>query len=150
MSKEESTSEGTIICPMCETENDALRTTCANCGQSLIRVCLRCNTVNVITAKQCFACGQLFDTLGYIIARQEIRAGDRFTRHADTVVGVKEDEAVQAKARSDQLWEIERQRQAKLLEQKQRQKQQERYLIITTVIIVLVVLAAILLGTLAR
>ncbi len=139
-----------VTCPACETKNDVLRTTCAACGQSLIRVCLRCNTVNAITAEECFACGQQFDTLGYIIARQELRARDRFTRHAEVVVGVKVDEGAQAQTRSDQLWEIERQRQARLLAQKRRQQMQERYMIVATLVIVAVVAAALLLGTLAR
>ena len=139
-----------IVCPACGVENDALQHECVACGQSLIRVCLRCNTVNAVTAEQCFSCGQEFDTLGYIIARQELRASDRFTRHAVAVGGVKQEEADQAKVRSDQLWEVEHQRRAKLLDQKRRQKQQERLLIGATAIIVIVVTGLVVLSSLLR
>ena len=105
-------SEDILLCPVCETENDALRKTCVNCGQSLIVVCPRCNTVNAITAEQCFACGQHFDTLGQIMARHEVRFEDRFTRQAVSAIEIQSpSKKRQHQARSQQLWEKERQRQ---------------------------------------
>jgi hypothetical protein len=116
-----------------------------NCGESLIVVCPRCNTVNVITAEQCFACGQWFDALGHIIARHEVRREDRFSRQAASAVETKSAQQAYDQARSRQLWDTERRRQEYLQSQKVRQKQQERYLIIGVTIAVVAVLATVVL-----
>ncbi len=111
-----------IVCPFCEAENQATAHTCAQCGQSLIRVCPRCNTINAVTNENCLTCGQRLDALGQIIARHEIRLADRFTRQAEGAINMKVQERAQDQARSNQLWERERLRQAGLIEQKRRQK----------------------------
>ena len=143
-------SEDLIICPACETENDALRQTCVNCGQSLIVVCPRCNTVNAITAGQCFACAQPFDTLGQIMARHEVRFTDRFTRQATTAIEVVAAQKESDRARSQQMWEQERQRQDMLANQLLRRKAQERQLMIITAIVVIVVVVIVALIAFAR
>jgi len=143
-------SDEMIVCPICETENEALRQTCLNCGQSLIVVCPRCNVVNTITAERCFACGQQFDTLGHIIARHEVRFADRFTRQAVTAIDAKSDQKAKDKARSQDLWAEERRRQEYLQTQQLRQKQQERYLVIGVAVVVVIALAIVLLIALAR
>ncbi len=143
-------SEDIIVCPVCNTENDALRKDCLNCGQSLIVVCPRCNTINPITAEQCFACGQRFDTFGNIMARHEMRFEDRFTRQAATAISMKEDQKAQDKVRSNELWERERQRQEMLASQLVRRKAQERKLMIGAIVVVVIVVAVILIGALAR
>ncbi len=143
-------SQDILICPACEAENDALRKTCVNCGQSLIAVCPRCNCVNPITAEQCFACGQRFDTLGQIIARHDVRFEDRFTRQAATAIEVRSDQKERDQARSQQLWEQERQRQNWLADQLQRRKAQERQLLLITAAVAIVVVAIILISALAR
>ena len=143
-------SEEFIICPVCETENNALRRTCVNCGQSLIVVCPRCNTVNAITAEQCFACGQRFDALGQIMARHEVRQADRFTQRATTAIEAKSDQKAKDQARSQELWEQERQRQNRLADQLQRRKEQERKLILITAAVAIIVVAIILISVLAR
>ena len=143
-------SEEFVICPVCDTENDALRGTCVNCGQSLIVVCPRCNTVNAITLEQCFACGQRFDTLGHIIARHEVRHADRFTRQATTAIETKSDQKAKDQTRSQQLWERERQRQNLLAEQLQRRKAQERKLMLIAAAVAIVVITIILISVLAR
>jgi len=143
-------SEDLILCPTCETENDALNKTCVNCGQSLIIVCPRCNTVNALTAEQCFACDQHFDTLGHIMARHELRQGDRFTRQAAGAIEIQQTEQAQHKARSDQMWEQERQRQAALMAQKREQQKQEKQLIIGVAIVVLVMIVIVIISVAAR
>ena len=143
-------SDDTLLCPVCETENDALNKTCVNCGQSLIVVCPRCNTVNAITAEQCFACGLQFDTLGHIMARHAVRFEDRFTRQAAAAIETRSAQKASDQARSQQLWSQERQRQEYLQAQKLRQKQQERYLIIGVAIAVVVVLALVIFIALIR
>ncbi len=143
-------SEDIILCPVCETENDALRRTCVNCGESLIVVCPRCNTVNAITAAQCFACGQQFDTLGQIMARHEVRFADRFTRQATTAIEVVTAQKESDRARSQQMWEQERQRQDMLANQLQRRKAQERTLIIITATVVIIVIAIVIISALSR
>jgi hypothetical protein len=143
-------SDDLLLCPICETENDALNRTCVNCGESLIVVCPRCNTVNAVNADRCFACGQQFDALGQIIARHEVRFGDRFTRQATTANEITSAQKAGDQARSQDLWAQERRRQEYLQAQKLRQKQQERYLIIGVAVVVVVVLAIILLIALAR
>src|SRR5512139_2845869 len=107
-------SEDILVCPVCQTENDALGRTCGNCGESLIVVCPRCNTVNAITAGQCFACGQRFDALGQIMARHEVRLADRFTRQAGAALETKSEQKAKDQARSRELWEQEHQRQTYL------------------------------------
>ena len=143
-------SEELIICPVCQTENDALNKTCVNCGESLIVVCPRCNTVNAITAAQCFACGQSFDALGQIMARHEVRLADRFTRQATNAIEITAAQKESDRARSQQMWEQERQRQDMLANQLQRRKAQERQLMIGAAIAVAMVLAVLLLIALAR
>jgi hypothetical protein len=143
-------SEDFILCPTCETENDALSKACANCGQSLIIVCPRCNTVNALTAEQCFACGQRFDTLGHIMARHEIRQSDRFTRQAAGAFEIQQTEQAQHRARSDQLWEKERQRQAALIAQKREQQKQEKQLIIGAAVFVIVMMVIVIIIAAAR
>lgn len=139
-----------LLCPVCETENDALRQTCLNCGQSLISVCPRCNTVNAITAEQCFACGQQFDALGQIMARHEVRFADRFTRQATTAIEITAAQKESDRARSQQMWEVERQRQELLANQLVRRKAQERQLMIGATIAVIVVVAIVVLIALTR
>jgi hypothetical protein len=134
-------SEELIVCPTCQTENDALNKTCGNCGQSLIVVCPRCNTVNAINAERCFACGQHFDALGQIMARHEIRQSDYFTRQAAGANEIKQAEKAQGQVRTDHMWEIERQRQAVLVAQKQVQQKQEKQLMIGAIIATVMVVA---------
>ena len=143
-------SDDILLCPICETENDALNRTCVNCGESLIVVCPRCNTVNAVNADRCFACGQQFDALGQIMARHEVRFEDRFTRQAVTAIDAKSEQKVKDKARSQSLWAEERRRQEYLQTQKLRQKQQERYLIIGVAVAAVIVLVIVLLIALAR
>ena len=143
-------SEEPISCPVCQAENDALRRSCLNCGQSLIVVCPRCNTVNAVTAGQCFACGQRVDALGQIMARHEARFADRFTRQAGAASETKSGQKAGDQARSQQLWELERQRQEYLQTQKLRQKQQERYLIIGVAATVVVLLTLVVIVSLIR
>jgi hypothetical protein len=143
-------SEDILLCPTCETENDARSRACANCGQSLIIVCPRCNTVNAISTEQCFACGQHFDTLGHIMARHEIRQSDRFTRQAVGALEIQQAEQAQHQARTDQMWEKERQRQAALLAQKRAQQKQEKQLIIGAAIAVIVVIVIVIIVAAAR
>jgi hypothetical protein len=142
-------SEDLILCPTCETKNDALNKTCASCGQSLIIVCPRCYTVNALTAEQCFVCSQRFDTLGHIMVRQELRQSDRFTRQAVNALEIQEAEKASHQARSDHLWEKERQRQAALIAQKREQQRQEKLLLIGTAIVAvaLIVILIILITT---
>jgi len=142
--------EDIIVCPACETENDALNRTCLRCGQSLIVVCPRCYTVNALTAEQCFACGQHLDALGHIIVRHELRQSDRFTRQAAGAREIKQTELSQDQARSDQLWEKERLRQAALVAQKQEQQKQEKRLIVGAIIAVVVVVTILVVIALAR
>lgn len=139
-----------IICPVCQTENNALNKACIHCGQSLITVCPRCNAVNAITAGQCRVCGQQLDTLGYITARQEVRNEDRFLRQATSAIETKAAQQAHDQLRSQQLWERERQRQNGLADQLQRRKTQERQLVIVTIVVVVVVVAIILISALAR
>jgi hypothetical protein len=143
-------SQDILVCPACETENDALRRTCVNCGQALIVVCPRCNAVNAITAEQCFACGQRFDMLGQIIARHEVRLEDRFTRQAAAASEARSGQKEKDQARSQQLWEQERQRQNGLADQLQRRKAQERKLMLITAVVAIMVVAIILISALAR
>ena len=143
-------SEDILICPVCKTENDALRRTCVKCGESLIIVCPRCNTVNAVTAEQCFACSQKFDTLGQIMARNEVRFEDRFTRQAGTANEAKSEQKAMDQARSQQLWDQERLRQIMLADQLQRRKAQERQLIFITVVVVLIVVTILLVSAAAR
>lgn len=142
--------EDILLCPACDTENDALRQTCVNCGESLIVVCPRCNTVNSIAAEKCFACGQPFDALGQIMARHEVRFADRFTRQAHAAIETKIDQKAQDQARSRELWEQEHQRQEYLRAQKLRQKQQERYLVSGAAVAAVIVLVIVILIALAR
>jgi hypothetical protein len=121
-----------------------------NCGESLIMVCPRCNTVNAITAEQCLACGQQFDMLGQIMARHEVRFEDRFTRQAATAVETRAAQQAPDQARSQQLWSQERQRQEYLQVQKLRQKRQERYLILGAAITSVILLAIVVVASLAR
>jgi len=136
-------SEDILLCPACQTENDALNKACANCNQSLIVVCPRCNMVNTINAEQCFACRQHFDTLGQIMARHEIRQSDHFTRQAVSATEIKQSEKAQGQTRTDHMWEVERQRQAALIAQKREQQKQEKQLImgaISTAVVVVMIL----------
>ena len=142
--------EDILLCPVCKSENEALRTTCANCGESLIVVCPRCSTVNVITATQCLACGQQLDTLGHITARHEVRFADRFTRQADTANEITSAQKASDRARSQQLWEQERQRQDMLATQLQRRKAQERKLILITAAVAIIVVVLVIISALSR
>ena len=122
-----------------------------NCGESLIVVCPRCNTINAITAEQCFACGQQFDTLGQIMARHEVRFEDRFTRQAGTAIETKSEQKAKDQARSQQLWEQERQRQSMLTDQLQRRKAAGAPThLIGAIVVAVVVVAIILISALAR
>ena len=138
-------SEDILLCPVCDTENDALSRTCVNCGESLIVVCPRCNTVNAITAEQCFACGQQFDTLGQIIARHEVRSEDRFTRQA----GERDRNQVRAKSERSGAQPsrcgTERQRQSRLSRSAQRRKAAGTTTHFVGAVIVVVVVVAIML-----
>lgn len=142
--------EEIILCPTCGTENGALNQTCLSCGRSLIIVCPRCYTVSAITAEQCPACDQRFDMLGQIMARQEIRKSDRFTRQAANAIEIKQTEQAQDQARSNQLWEIERQRQAALMAQKREQQRQEKLLMIGATVAAVVLIAIVLISAAAR
>ncbi len=143
-------SQDMLVCPICETENDARRRTCAQCGQPLMAVCPRCNAVNAITAEQCATCGQRLDTLGQIIARHEVGFEDRFTRQAAIAIETRSEQKENDQARSQQLWEQERQRQNWLADQLQRRKAQERNLMLITAAVAIIVFAIILLSALAR
>ena len=143
-------SEDLILCPACQTENDALSKACANCGKSLIIVCPRCNTVNAINAEQCFACGQRFDTLGQIMARHEIRHSDHFTRQAAGANDIRQTENAQGRVRTDHMWDVERQRQAALIAQKREQQKQEKQLIMGAISMAVVVVVIMIIIAVTR
>jgi hypothetical protein len=133
------------LCPFCEAENAMDAQICSQCGRALRRTCPRCQTVNLITADKCVSCGQPLDTFGHIAAREELRFADRFTRHAHEVAEVTADQQAQSQRRLDQMWDVERKRQAALAAQRQVQHRQEQRMV-TAAIIIFVLAIVIVVG----
>ena len=77
-----------------------------------------------------------------------LRQGDRFTRQAVGAIEIQQAEQAQHQARTDHMWEVERQRQAALIAQKREQQKQEKQLIIgaiiaaVVVVVILIIIAA--------
>src|SRR5512141_1672749 len=72
-------------CPFCGVDNALDAKACHHCGRALRRVCPRCDTVNPLKAETCISCGLAIDTIGHIVAREELRRTDRFTRMAEEI-----------------------------------------------------------------
>ena len=140
------------ICPFCQEQNPAGAVKCFNCGRSLTLACPRCSTVNPVEAVTCVSCGARLDVLSRIMAREEMRTGDRFVRMAKSAAELKATEAETLRRQSEQLWEEEKQRQADLADQRRRQKERERDKLIimaiaaAVIVIVVVAIAMILAG----
>ena len=129
----------THICPHCQEENPAGAVKCVNCGRSLTIACPRCNTINRVEAAACVSCGARLDVLSRIIAREEMRTGDRFARMAKSAAELKATDDEALRKRSEQLWEEEKKRQAEVAEQQRQQKEDERKTLIAVAIAVAVV-----------
>jgi len=139
------------ICPFCQEQNPAGAVKCFNCGRSLTLACPRCSTVNPVEAVTCVSCGARLDVLSRIMAREEMRTGDRFARMAKSAAELKAADADTLRRQSEQLWEEEKKRQADLAEQGKHQKQKERDTLIVVaiaaaVIIIVVVALVVLTG----
>ena len=112
-------------------------------------ICPDCSTANAPDAKRCVSCGHPFDVLGHIMAREQLRFDDRFSRRAQAVPETKAQQADGSRQRMDKLWEEDRQRRDALYVQKKRQQQQERRLLIgaaTAVVVVLIVVLIVLIA----
>jgi len=83
-----------------------------------------------------------FDVLRQIAEREHIRRSDRFTRHAQSVSGVKAQEEAASRRRMEQYWREELERRAQLSEQQTQVKLRERQLLMA----VLIVSAALFIG----
>jgi hypothetical protein len=82
-----------------------------------------------------------FDVLRQIGAREEIRTGDRFTRMAESVSGLKAQQEATSRQRMEEYWEAEYRRRAEVAERLTRQKRQERQLLIGVLILAVVIVA---------
>ena len=114
------------------------------------RICPECSKVNAPDAAHCVACGHNFDAIDQILAREQLRFDDRFSRRAQAVPETKAQQADGSRQRMAQLWEGDRQRHDALNAQKKRQQQQERQLLIGTVTVVVVVLIIVLIVLIAK
>jgi Flp pilus assembly protein TadB len=103
--------------------------------------------VNPIKAEVCVSCGQAFDTIGHIAAREELRHTDRFSRKAEEISGVKADTQSQSKQRMDQMWAVEQQRRATLAQKQHVQRQQEmRLMYVALILLALAVVAVVVIA----
>ena len=75
------------------------------------------------------------DILHQIAEREELRTGDRFTRMAHTISGLKAHEEAASRKRMEAYWDEEFERRDALAAQKARQRRQERRMLIGVVAI---------------
>ena len=113
-------------------------------------ICPDCSTANAADAKRCAACGHPFDALGHIMAREQLRFGDRFSQRAQAVPEMKAKEADGSRRRLAQFWEEDQHRREALYAQKKRQQQQERRLLMGAIAAVIVVLIVVLVVLIAK
>jgi hypothetical protein len=112
--------------------------------------CPECQTENALDAQACQRCGQKFDVIGHIAAREELRHTDRFSRRAEGISGVKAAAQAQSQQRMDQMWAIEQQRNAALVKAKQAQRRQEMQMMYAALIfLALAIIAAIAIAVLS-
>jgi hypothetical protein len=138
------------ICPFCKAENVHEAKSCQRCGQALRWVCPRCQEINSIEAEVCAACGQKLDVIGHIVAREELRHVDRFSRRAEGINSMKAADQAQSQQRMDQMWAVEQQRLAALGKAKQAQHRQEMQMMYGALIfLALAIIAAIVIAVLS-
>lgn len=70
------------------------------------------------------------DILRQIAERESVRTGDRFTRRAHSIAGLKAQEEAASRQRMDRYWDEEFERRDVLAAQKAKQQQQERRMLI--------------------
>jgi hypothetical protein len=106
--------DNSIACPHCETINSPTAVFCAQCGNKLKRNCLACLHENWIGAEYCSSCGRAMDLLEIMADRHahDFRAGLEKYRELAPLIKAEEDAASQK--RLNQMWEVERKRQAEL------------------------------------
>ena len=109
-----------------------------------VLICPECQTANPVDARECSQCGYRFDVVGQILAREQLRSEDRFTRRARDVPELKAQQADASRQRMVQFWAEDQQRRAALAAQQRKQKVQERRLMIGAVILLVVVLTVVL------
>ncbi|HEY4689681.1 MAG TPA: hypothetical protein VIK33_10245 [Anaerolineae bacterium] len=80
-----------------------------------------------------------FDVLQQIAEREKNRTGDRFTRQAQSIAGVKAQEEAASRQRMEQYWEAETQRRAEIAERQARTLAQQRRMLIGVIAIGVVV-----------
>jgi CHASE3 domain sensor protein len=107
----------------------------------LVRRCIACSHDNPGDAEHCQNCNAALDTLEFVTRRFQEEAKDQFSRRADEVKGVREQDAAFMEEQRQHFDEIERERMRRLAEQKAEQRRQQRMLwVIALAVVVLALL----------
>lgn len=140
------------LCPNCQFINPEGTRFCTQCGDSVIRVCPACKHENWAGVEHCANCGRVLDILEIM---QKSRVHDtraRLERQQQEALALKMRETVQAEARMEHYWQMERERQQEVAEREEHARRRERQvlrgLLIGTAVVILLLLVAYVLMTL--
>lgn len=132
-----------IICPACGTKNPPDARRCMECGLVLGKLCPVCNHMNPAGADYCLECAAPLDTLETIYARlRERQTGS--TVRAERMTAAKHLDQIYMEAQHERLQAEERERLARLAEQRARAIRQQRRLMTLTVAAGLIIFAGVM------
>lgn len=136
-----------IACRVCATLNPADAKHCMTCGTSLDRLCPACTHLNPPGADLCEMCGEPLDMLTSLAARARETGDERVPIRAERMAAVKQQDQRYMEEQRARLDTEERERLARLAEQRARARVEQRRIILF-VLIGLLVLSAMTVGLL--
>ncbi len=134
-----------IACPVCSTLNPAQARRCMTCGTMLDRLCAACVHLNPPEADLCESCGEPLDLLTSLAARARETGEERVPIRTERMAAIKHQDQRYMEEQRARLDAEERERLARLAEQRARARK-EQWRILLFVVIGLLVLSAVTVG----
>lgn len=131
-----------IACRVCETRNPARAQRCMTCGALLGKLCAACTHLNPPEADLCEACGEPLDILTSLAARARETGEERVPIRTERMAELKQQDRRYMAEQRAHLDAEERERLARLAEQRARSRKEQRRIILFVVIGLLVLSAA--------
>jgi hypothetical protein len=133
-----------IACPVCTTLNPAEARRCMTCGTLLERLCAACAHLNPPEADLCESCGEPLDLLTSLATRARETGEERVPIRTERMAAIKQQDQRYMEEQRARLDAEERERLARLAEQRTRARREQRRIALLVLIGLLVLSAAII------
>lgn len=128
------------VCPKCQTISELTDLDCPACGQPLRGLCPSCDALNPLEAQTCRRCGASLDLLAHVAGRVATTSADLIYQRSAEADALKRREEEASRARLEQMWQRDHERQERLAASRLKQQQQEKILSAVAAILLIVII----------